>query len=155
MAFDDLRELVDAQPLKLPIGGKVYVVEPCSAEVWLKLQTIGERMDEITQAKKEGKEVDTSIGTKPVDLFRMTLGGTFDKMVKDGVRGDELSTAGYTAFFWQIGNEAMAEATWKLAGKALTPAQPNRATRRAATKKPASRTSRATSASSRARTARN
>lgn len=149
MAFDDLRELLDEKPLKLPIGGKTYTIKACSADTWLKLHVIAERMD---RTLKSGN-IDDEDGTSVQELLRLSLGDTLDQMVAGGVSGQELNVAGYTAFFWHLGNEATAEQVWN-AGKALASASPNRATRRAAAKTTTSRTPRATAASKKARTAR-
>jgi len=70
-------------------------------------------------------------GTSETDLYRRALGAAFDEMVQDDVTGKELTAAAWTAFFWQLGNQELAESVWENAGKALAPPAlpPNRATR--------------------------
>jgi hypothetical protein len=158
MAFDDLRKLLDSKPLVLPIGAKKYTIEHCNAEDWLRLQEISNRLDEINRAiqNDELEKLSDATGITSTEVFRLGLGDAFDKMVKDGIRGDELAVAGWTAYFWQLGNEKMAEFTWQNAGKALVSVPQNRASRRAAAKSngSTSHTRRATGASTRGQTAR-
>jgi hypothetical protein len=135
MPFQDLRELLDADPLPLPIGGTVYMVQPCSADDWLWLHARGERIDKLMAKGDLTAVAEGDDGTSEVDLYRRTLGSTFDQMLAGGVNSKELLVAGWTAFFWQLGNLEYAEAIWANAGKALGVTKPNRAARRAPVKK--------------------
>lgn len=115
MAFDDLRGMLGAPKLKLPIGGRTYVVEPATAETWLKLQEVNARATAVISGKgDEGEDI-----SEP-ELYRLALGDAFDHMVK-GVSGAELKHAGITAYYWQLGQDSVAEAVWADVGKAEKP----------------------------------
>lgn len=168
MAFEDLRELLDEQVLRLPIGGVEYPISACSAEDWLWLNAQSTRLDR----QIKGGEVDADVeGDDQVLFFRRCLGDTFDEMVADEVTSKELQIASLTAFFWHLGNVQLAEAVWINGGKALVTGDSeilqeelkkaqlpgNRASRRATSRtsaKPASATSRGTGASRQAKTTR-
>lgn len=157
MAFDDLRELLDEQVLKLPIGGVTYVVQSCSAEDWLWLNTQSAAIDRAQRTGEMDVEVE---GNDPEVFYRRCLGDTFDDMVDNAITSKELQVAALTAFLWQLGNTTAAETVWANAGKALLgtdTTMPNRASRRATSRtsaKPATGTSRATAGSSKAKTTR-
>jgi hypothetical protein len=159
VAFEDLRELLDEQVLRLPIAGTVYTVQACSAEDWLWLNTQSAALD---QAMRTG-DVDASVeGSDPEVFYRRCLGDdVFEEMIAGDVTSKELQVASLTGFLWQLGNIDAAERVWANAGKALLEGQttmPNRATRRTTSRTSAKRatsaTSRGTSASSKAKTTR-
>jgi hypothetical protein len=158
MPFQDLRELLSPKTLPLPIGGIIYTIEQCTAEDWLWMH---ERGDELAALIGIGNKPTGDVQFTPADEFyKRALGPVFGKMVADEVAGRELSIAAYTAFFWHLGSEELAEQVWVNAGKATEMSQgevsklfeavtQNRAQRRA---KPA--TPRATSVSRKAPTTR-
>lgn len=171
MAFDDLRDLLEDQHLRLPIGGIEYAIAACSAEDWLWLNTQSARMDQLIRTGEDDAQVE---GNDPEIFFRRCLGDTFDEMLTDNVTSKELQVAALTAFFWHLGNVSFAEAVWVNGGKALLgevsldelgrqvaqKTAPNRAARRTTSRsstKPApskrvSATSRGASASQKAKT---
>lgn len=147
MALDDLRELLDQPELKLPIGGRVFVVLPCNATTWLKLQEVYDaasvKRDALIEAQEKLKTLQADSNStadditaavlalseaanarsdvSDLDLFRMSLGAVFEAML-DHVTGPELRQAGTTAWLWQLGKQGLAEAFWTSGGKASEPA---------------------------------
>lgn len=105
--LNDLRESLTTPHLDLPIGGKKYVVHPVNADAWLRLVSHADSIE-----AGDGGTIKNDI-----ELCRLALGATFDQMVEN-VTGPELNIAGVTAWFWQIGNPAAAEAFWQSRGKA-------------------------------------
>jgi hypothetical protein len=125
--LEDLRGFLDAPKLTLPIGGKNYIVEPVTAETWLKLVHFSELV--ASNADKPEATTDEIAQMSEIDLFKLCLGTTFDVLAKV-VNRNELRTAGLTAFYWQLGREDVAESMWRLEGKATAPkAAPKRSTR--------------------------
>lgn len=110
----DLRDLVEAPKLTLPIGGKKFVIDPCSGETWLKLQAFAEFL--------EGKrEVGVESALSDTELYSLALGEKVYAQIIRHATGPEIQKAGMTAFFWQTGNGATAEAYWNSGGKAPKP----------------------------------
>lgn len=122
----DLRDMLDAPTLKLPIGGKTYVVQACTADAWLRLQEINDRITAKAKTSEDGTDVATATGVSELEMFKMALGDTFAEMITGQVTAVELKHAGVTAYYWQLGNEAVAEAMWQSAGKAPAPSKPAR-----------------------------
>lgn len=124
MPLSDLREMLDAPVLKLPIGGKTYAVQAADAETWLRLQDIHNRSADLVAGRpaSASRSADAVTGLSEIDMYRLALGDVFDKLVVAKVSGPELKHAGLTAYFWQIGEQDVAEAMWESAGKA--PARP-------------------------------
>lgn len=113
--LEDLDSIVPNDPdLKLPIGGRTYVVTECSGEAWLRLVRYGDALREQADGKKP---VDGLLGD--LELCRLALGSVYDEMLPH-VPPSKLKIAGFTAWFWQIGNPAAAEAYWGSGGKAQT-----------------------------------
>lgn len=115
--LQDLRDFLDAPKLTLPIGGREYVVTPATAQTWLRLQALAE--DAEKAAKGDPEALKRANDTRDVELYRMALGPVFDEMLPH-VTGTELQKAGLTAWFWQCGQQALAEASWNSGGKAPT-----------------------------------
>ncbi|HJQ00079.1 MAG TPA: hypothetical protein VJ851_00635 [Jatrophihabitans sp.] len=120
MALSDLREMLDAPVLKLPIGGKTYTVAAADAETWLRLQDIHNRSADLVAGRPAAasRNADAVTGLTEIDMYRLALGPTFDQLVAAKISGPELKHAGLTAYFWQIGEEKVAELMWESAGKA-------------------------------------
>jgi len=108
MALDDLRSFLDQPTLTLPVGGKTYTVQPCKADVWLRLQEIARRA--------EGGE-DT---TDDMELFKLALGDLFERLLPL-VTLPEMKHIGTTAYLWQLGDNKLAARFWASGGKASTP----------------------------------
>ncbi|GAA4600341.1 hypothetical protein GCM10023194_81410 [Planotetraspora phitsanulokensis] len=131
--FRDLDEFFDPT-LKLPVGGKTYVIQPPSAEVGLLCQ----RLMQASIAHESGQDVDGEGLNKLAqvvldddqerDLYQRILGATFDELVADGVDWAKVQHVGTTALVWVAAGEDAAAKIWEdRSGEA---AAPNRATRR-------------------------
>jgi hypothetical protein len=116
--LEDLRDFLDAPKLTLPIGGRRYVVEPATAEVWLRLQAVA--ADAEAAAKGDGEALARSGRVSDLDVYRLALGPAFDEMLPK-VSKTELGQAGMTAWFWQLGQQELAETYWRSGGKASPP----------------------------------
>ncbi|MDQ1738106.1 MAG: hypothetical protein QOH56_4357 [Pseudonocardiales bacterium] len=142
MALADLREFIDSPKLTLPIGGRSYNVGPVTAQVWLRLQEIQARAAKVIEdAAKLSDDPDAVLAASDteideiseLDLIKLALGDAFDVMVRGGVTGPELKHAGVTAYYWQLGQESVAEAIWISAGKATAPRRAPRTSIRTST----------------------
>jgi hypothetical protein len=133
MAFKDLEEFFD-DALRLPVGGKEYVIASPDAETGLWCQTMVERAGEIERRRAAGDDVahETLDDEQETDLYRRVLGATHDEMVADGLSWEKLKHCGMTAFLWAAGNKTSAEKYWESGGdpELLTPPT-NREQRRA------------------------
>ena len=113
--LDDLRDFLEQPTLILPIGGKEYVVEACSAKTWLQLQAFRDQMAAFEKDPKKNKPPTI----KDVDFYRLNFGdAVYEQMIEDGVRPAELQFASVTANLWQLGDAEIAEAYWRSGGKA-------------------------------------
>lgn len=123
MAFADLDEFFD-DALRLPIGGKEYVIPSPDAATGLHVQRLF--------AAAEGAGADTADldDEAEADLYRRVLGGVYDEMVANGLPWSRLRMAGLTALVWVAGGVESAEAFWAAGGRPEAPG-PNRASRRA------------------------
>lgn len=110
MALDDLRSFLDQPTLTLPVGGKKYTVQPCKADVWLRLQEIARRAEDDPTAER----------TPDTELFRLALGDELFGKLLPLVTGPELRHIGTTAYLWQLGNQELAARFWAGGGKAST-----------------------------------
>lgn len=140
MAFKDYSELAD--PLKLPINGKVYTIDAVGLADGIKLT-----------AALSGEEDAPTI--PDAEFNRILLGSAYEEMLADNVPGPAVVRASLTALADFQKGRATAEILWETGGnpKALTAwveANSNRAQRRAKTA--ASTTPRRASGSSRKKT---
>jgi hypothetical protein len=128
MSFRDLDEFFD-DSLRLPMGGKVYVVPPVDATTGLRLQ----RMLGVAAAASAGASVDAgdlaalNLGDDDErDLYEKCLGTAYDEMLADGVSWPRIRHAGITAFMWAAGNRELAESVWNTpeGGPGKAPRQP-------------------------------
>lgn len=112
------------EPLRFPIGSKVYELKPVGIEAGLKLAGV------LTGRDKE-------FGKKPAEeAWKLVLGDLWDTFIADGVPLEAATRAGLCALAdYQYGREA-AEAAWEAGAdpKALEAylmkKAPNRASRR-------------------------
>jgi hypothetical protein len=149
MAFQDLDEFFD-DTLSLPVGGKVYVVPPATAEFGLYCQRLLSR-GAITMA---GGEV---AGPPPkmhfdddeeIDIYKLALGETlYKELLSDGVSWPRVQLIGQTAIVWIGANIAAAEQYWAGGGRPEASAPTNRAARRSTGSAGASKTRRPASTS--------
>lgn len=152
MTFRELREFFDGS-LRLPIGGKVYVVPPISATdgLW------ATHFMELGIAAAAGQDLDPRDIEKlklddddERDLYERVLGPALEEMRADNVDWPSITRAGQTAFIFFTQGEEAATRIWEGAsGEAPAPA---RAARRQASKGSGSSTrSRASTSGTRSR----
>lgn len=106
------------EPLRFPIGNKVYEVPPLGFEDGIKLHRIIDRTESAPET--------------PEELWRIVMGDVFDEMVADKVPFLALQRAGFTAITdFQFGRAA-AETVWEsgldpkaLIGEASPPTPPD------------------------------
>jgi hypothetical protein len=120
----DLRADLGDSVLSLPIGGTVYRVAECTADVWAKLQLIAADLD---RAIIDDAPPETEAVSDESELWSLALGEDVHAAMSAAVSRSELQIAGFTAYLWQIDRRDMAAAYWASGGKA--PAS-NRAQRR-------------------------
>src|SRR5262245_50084393 len=106
MTFRDLDEVFD-DSLRLPIGGKTYVVPPADARLGLYCQRL------------LAAGIDAHAGRTPVfptqlddaqelDLYQRCLGPVYNELVADGVTWPKIRHAGTTAYLWTAGDKELA-----------------------------------------------
>lgn len=118
MAFKDLGDWADLAGLKLPIGGKVYVLPPVSAELGPRLQTLVSAGVDVARGKQfddSGREVLDDLAER--DLYREVLGSAYDEMVDNGVPWLVLKHAALTSIFDVTVDRDTAERYWESLGK--------------------------------------
>lgn len=125
MAFKDLDEFFD-DTLRLPIGGKTYVIASPDAETGLWCQRMLSTAAVVSGGAQLSEDDVSSLvldDEQELDLFKRILGPTYDEMVADKVSWERLKHAGTTAFMWAAGNKDTAEEFWLSAspGKEMRP----------------------------------
>lgn len=140
MPFADLQEFFDPT-LRLPIGGKEYVVPSPDAKtgVWCqRLLTTGvfaASGAEVTDSDLAAIQLDDD---QERNLYQRVLGAAFEEMVADGVPWEMVRHAGATAFMWVASGREAAEECWAAPmGEARRPARRTSAKKKSA--RPASR----------------
>ncbi|MEU1880836.1 hypothetical protein ABZ470_26315 [Streptosporangium sp. NPDC020072] len=136
--FQDLDEFFD-DSLRLPVGGKTYVIPAPDAEVGLLCQ----RLMHASLAVEQGEEVDDPQlnelaavvldDDEERDLYQRILGPVWDELRADRVTWPRIQHVGATALVWVAAGKEAAAKIWGSGGAGEAPA-PNRATRRAAAK---------------------
>lgn len=121
----DLNEVLDLV-LRLPVGGKTYVVDPPPAHIGAHLLnrlTFGIAADAgIDLGEEQARAIVVDEEGMP-DFARQCLGSAYDQMVADGVAQPQLEFCVTTALFaWTIG-KAFAEEYWESGGKLVRPAE--------------------------------
>jgi len=132
--FKDLDEFFD-DSLRLPVGGRTYVIPAPDAEVGLLCQ----RLMNAGIAAEAGEAVDGEELTKLAavvldddqeqDLYKRILGPVYDELFTDGLTWPKIQHIGTTALIWVAAGTDAAVKFWSTSGEAPAP---NRATRRAA-----------------------
>lgn len=115
----DLSDALDLPKLRIPLRGKVYIVLPCSGKAWLQLQDINNRASEAL-AESGDPKAEFKTGVTEDEMFKLALGDTYDELMAE-VSVAEIRHAAMTAYYWQLGDEAVAVAVWESAGKAPEP----------------------------------
>ena len=143
MAFRDLNEFLIVEPLVLPIRGKEYTFPgQISAPIWLKLQSIGEQVQDAVSARDKGEDFEPDVeAISDMDqesLMAEFCGGpqTMKKIIK-GLTSEEFKHVLSTLMVYHMsGSRELAEAIWNQEGE--LPA-PNRAARRSSKPTPSTR----------------
>lgn len=129
--WTNLNDVLDLR-LRLPIGGRTYIVEPPSAAdgaYLMNLMALGLAADAGVDVT--GFDLDISDGNP--DFGARTLGAAYQQMLDDGLSMPQVGFAAETAFLaWTVSKE-YAEHHWETGGKA---GRPNRAQRRHPTATP-------------------
>ncbi|UBU16678.1 DUF7426 family protein [Nonomuraea gerenzanensis] len=133
--FRDLDEFFD-DSLRLPVGGKVYVIPAPDAEVGLLCQ----RLMHASLQAEQGETVDDPKlnelaevvlnDDEERDLYQRILGPVWDELHADKVKWPRIQHVGATALVWVAAGKEAAAKIWASGGTGEAPA-PNRATRRA------------------------
>ncbi|MFD8529410.1 hypothetical protein ACFV0L_18520 [Streptosporangium canum] len=132
--FEDLDDFFD-DSLRLPVGGKWYVIPAPDAEVGMLCQ----RLMQASLAAEQGEPVDDPKlnelaavvlnDDEETDLYQRILGPVLDELRADGVTWPKIQHVGSTALVWVAAGKDAAAKIWESgAGEAQAP---NRATRRA------------------------
>lgn len=133
--FRDLDEFFDPS-LRLPVGGKTYVIPPPDAEVGLLVQ----RLMHAGLAAESGQDVDSDAlnelassvltnESKDSDLYKRLLGPVWDELFADKLDWPVIQHIGETVMLWVAAGTDAAARHWEAgAGEAEAP---NRKTRRA------------------------
>ncbi|GAB2918716.1 hypothetical protein ACFMQL_20565 [Nonomuraea fastidiosa] len=128
MPFKDLDEFFDPT-LKLPVGGKTYVIPPPSAEVGLLCQ----RLMHASLTAQSGQQVDEEglnqlaelvfDDEQEKDLYRTILGPVWDELLADGVVWPKIQHIGQTALVWVAAGMEAAAQHWEAGpvGEAAAP----------------------------------
>ncbi len=118
MAFKDLGDWAELGGLKLPIGGKVYVLPPVSAELGPRLQVLmssGVTLGQGGELADDDKQVLSDLAEK--ELYRDLLGPVYDEMIADGVPWSALKHAAMTVLVDATVDRDTAEQYWENLGK--------------------------------------
>ncbi|MEV6154914.1 hypothetical protein AB0L53_31695 [Nonomuraea sp. NPDC052129] len=117
-AFKDLDSFFDPT-LKLPVGGKTYVVPPPSAEVGLLCQ----RLMQASIAAQAGQAVDEDglnelaevvlNDEQEKDLYQTILGAAWDELLADKVAWPKVQHVGQTALIWVAAGLEAAAKHWE------------------------------------------
>ncbi|WP_424533630.1 DUF7426 family protein [Sphaerisporangium viridialbum] len=135
--FKDLDEFFDSS-LKLPVGGKTYVIPAPDAEVGLLCQ----RLMNASIAAGSGQPVEGEAeelnqlaavvlsDDEERNLYKRILGPVYDQLFADKVDWPKIQHVGATALIWVAAGKDAAAKYWAADDSGEAPA-PNRATRRA------------------------
>lgn len=116
MSFTDLDEFFDPT-LKLPIGGKTYVVPSPDAKTGLWAQGMMTAAVQIRAGETpDGLEALVLDDDEERDLYERLLGDAYAEMVADGVKWHKIKHAGTTALWWVVYGKDVAERFWNAGG---------------------------------------
>lgn len=121
----DLNEVLDLT-LKLPIGGKTYVVDPPSADIGAHLVNrlaLGIAADAgFTLDDDDRGQLIVEDDDMP-DFATQCLGPVYQQMLDDGLNQQQIEFAVTTAFYaWTLGKD-FAETYWETGGKLERPTE--------------------------------
>lgn len=136
MSFRDVEEYLDPT-IKLPIRGKIYVIESPDAKTGLWVQAI------MTAAAQLRAGVEPSTGgleslvlddDEERDAMKRVLGATFDELAADRVPWEFVKHAGQTVMVWIMHGKPAAERFWN--GSDAAPKAPKKSKKRSGGKEP-------------------
>lgn len=115
--FKDLDDFFDSS-LRLPVGGKVYVIASPDHKVGLYVQRIVEAVAIIEDGGMPTGEAPKLVldDGEEVDLYESILGPTFQQMKDDGVPWAKQKMVANTAFIWVAMGDEAAKAFWESGG---------------------------------------
>ncbi len=156
MAFRDLDEFLEAEPLVLPIRGKEYSFPTeISARTWLRVQRLGPQLNAAIAARRSGEAYDAEAEAlsdlDSDELLAELCGDALQEMLDDGLTSAQLKHVLATLLVYHLSDREHAEAVWNARGEAPAP---NREARRHPAATSRSRGSRAGSTSPTDRAAR-
>lgn len=149
MAFTDLGDWADLVGLRLPIGGRVYVLPPIDSELGPRLQALIDYGIDIALGNDPDADdaAEALDDVAELDLYKQVLGPVYDTMQADRVPWPALKHAAMTSIINATRDREEAEAYWERLGKpepATTPVK--QPTDRKPRKATGSRTPRASTA---------
>lgn len=123
MAFEDLGNWAELVGLKLPIGGKTYVLPPIGSKLGLRIVALFELGADLARGRAPGAaNEDLLDDDDEQDLFKQILGPVYDQMLEDNVPWPALKHAAMTAMMDVVYDRERAENYWLRLGK-TTPAK--------------------------------
>lgn len=154
MSFKKIEAYLDPT-LKLPVGDKVYEIQPVDADTGLWVERIMALSVDARRAQQGGPKVEISPeeasqleapgGGGRRTLFEVVLGDTLDELRADKVSHDLVKLIGATVLIWIASGVDEAEAYWNSEGRpGKAPKKPaDRKPKKAAKKASAARTTKA------------
>lgn len=119
MAFKDLGDWAQLLDLRVPIGGRMYLLPPISAELGPRVQALIDYGIDIAIGNDtdadEADEVLSDLAER--DLYKEVLGPVYDVMQADGVPWAALKHAAMTSMIDATRDREDAEAYWERLGK--------------------------------------
>lgn len=124
MAFKDLGDWAELVGLRLPIGGRMYLLPPISAELGPRVQALIDFGIDIAFGgdTDDGAQVLDDIAER--DLYKEVLGPVYDAMQADGVPWAALKHAAMTSIIDATRDREEAELYWARLGKPEPAAPP-------------------------------
>ena len=130
MRFAEAHESLE-EPLELPIRGKVYKIQPATAEDGIRLQEFLADMKDLHKKSKAGESVEDAavkFHDSLDELEEVSLGKPVrDEMIADQLPLRLIEVAGMTAFYWQSMSDGgeTARAYWESGEKNRSPTGPS------------------------------
>ncbi|MEV6413843.1 hypothetical protein [Kribbella sp. NPDC051718] len=123
MPFEDLGNWAELVGLKLPIGGKTYILPPIGAKLGLRIVALFELGADLARGRAPGAVNQELLSDEDEEnLFKQVLGPVYDEMLEDNVPWPALKHAAMTAMMDVVYDRERAENFWLRLGK-TTPAK--------------------------------
>jgi len=135
MAFRDLDEFLEVEPLVLPIRGKEYAFPGAiSARTWLKLNQLGPTINQAITAERDGEQFDPNTEAlsdeDEGELLAELCGDAMQEMVDDGLTSVHFKAVLATLLIYHLTDREKAEAVWNAQATQGEAPAPNRKARR-------------------------